>query len=62
MGVIGLGAAGIRHARACLLAPIWFPIRNSRSGARFVPTLTPRPPRGRPINWVSVAGRRTGET
>lgn len=24
MGVIGLGAAGIRHARACLLAPVWF--------------------------------------
>ena len=25
MGVIGLGAAGIRHARACLLLPAWFP-------------------------------------
>lgn len=25
MGVVGLGAAGIRHARACLLAPVWFP-------------------------------------
>ena len=25
MGVIGLGAAGIRHARACLLTPVWFP-------------------------------------
>ena len=28
MGVIGLGAAGIRHARACLLAPVWFPESN----------------------------------
>ncbi|MDE2703095.1 MAG: Gfo/Idh/MocA family oxidoreductase [Chloroflexota bacterium] len=28
MGVIGLGAAGIRHARACLLAPVWFPDSN----------------------------------
>ncbi len=28
IGVIGLGAAGIRHARACLLMPIWFPDSN----------------------------------
>ncbi len=25
MGVVGLGAAGIRHARACRLTPVWFP-------------------------------------
>ena len=28
LGVIGLGAAGIRHARACRLLPIWFPDSN----------------------------------